>query len=107
MRSAARLASPRSCASRGRTSMKRLHVPILTLALSACSSGEDQAAKQAALEHADQVAQEAEAQLQKDEAELRKNMRMMLTALNKQCDRVKEFNQVSDTRLEITCSYNG
>jgi multidrug resistance efflux pump len=83
-------------------------MPILCLALSACSSGADEeAARKEALEHAEQVAQDAEAQLQKDEAELKKNLRLMLTALDKSCDRVKEFEQVSDTRINITCSYNG
>jgi hypothetical protein len=101
-------ATPAASLSSGGTAMKRLWMPILILATSACSSGADQeAARQEALEHADQVAKEAEAQLQKDDAELRKSMRMMLTALGKSCDRVKEFDQVSDTRLEITCSYNG
>jgi len=88
--------------------MKQLWIVLLTIAISACSSGADQeAAKKEALDHADQVAQEAEAQLQKDEAELKKNMRVLLTALNKSCDRVKEFEQVSDTIIKITCSYNG
>lgn len=88
--------------------MKQLWIVLLTFAISACSSGADQeAANKEALDHADQVAQEAEAQLQKDEAELKKNMRVLLTALNKSCDRVKEFEQVSDTLINITCSYNG
>ena len=34
-------------------------------------------------------------------------MREMLAAVGKSCDRVKEFEQESDTRLKITCSYNG
>ena len=87
---------------------KRYAVPLLALAMAACSSGADKTAASAEdLDHADQVAKEAEAQLQKNEAELKKTMREMLAALGKSCDRVKEFEQVSDTRLKITCSYNG
>jgi len=83
-------------------------VCALALALTACSSGSDKNAATAEdLEHADRVAKEAEAQLQKNEAELKKSMREMLAAVGKSCDRVKEFEQESDTRLKITCSYNG
>ena len=86
---------------------KQYWMPALALALAACSSGGDRAPTAEELEHADAVAKEAEAQLQKNEAEIRKGMRDMLAALGKSCDRVKEFEQVSDTRLNITCSYNG
>lgn len=87
---------------------KRYAVPLLALAMAACSSAADKTAATAEdLDHADEVAKEAEAQLQKNEAELKKTMREMLAALGKSCDRVKEFEQVSDTRLKITCRYNG
>ena len=87
---------------------KHFWAPLLALTLVACSSGSDkQPATAEDLEHADRVAQEAEAQLQKNEVEIRKAMRGVVNALGRSCDRVTEFEQVSDTRLKITCSYNG
>ncbi len=87
--------------------MKCIVIAGLLAALAGCSSRDEEAERKAALEHADQVAADAEAQLQKDEAELRKNMRMLLNAMQKPCDRVQSFEQASDTRVDITCSYDG
>ena len=87
---------------------KRYGTPLLALLLTACSSGSDKTVATAEdLEHADRVAQDAEAQLAKNEVEIRKAMRGVVNALGRSCDRVTEFEQVSDTRLKITCSYNG
>jgi ABC-type enterochelin transport system substrate-binding protein len=87
---------------------KHYWMALLALLLTACSSGSDKTAATAEdLEHADRVAQEAEAQLQKNEVEIRKAMREVVVALGRSCDRVTDFEQVSDTRLKINCSYNG
>jgi hypothetical protein len=100
--------APSAAVPLGETMPKHYWMALLALLLTACSSGSDKTAATAEdLEHADRVAQEAEAQLQKNEVEIRKAMREVVVALGRSCDRVTEFEQVSDTRLKIDCRYNG